>query len=137
VQPEPSLQTISHNVSTTTSLRVDSTNTGTFKKKVGTTQFLPGTPIVSVTFDHPMLFEMYAPVNKDGNETFSTNAMTKLYPKLDSAILMLHGQIFIWQARDDEIYMHVLHFEKDDVKKADSFFHVSFMFRWVIGRGKY
>jgi hypothetical protein len=30
------------------------------KKKDGTTQFLPGTPIVSVKIDHPMLFEVYA-----------------------------------------------------------------------------
>jgi hypothetical protein len=30
---------------------------------------------------------------------------------------MLHGQVLIWQARDDERYMHALRFEKDDVKK--------------------
>jgi hypothetical protein len=38
-------------------------------KKDDTAQFLPGTPIVSVTIAHPMLFEVYAPVDKDGNET--------------------------------------------------------------------
>jgi hypothetical protein len=35
------------------------------KKKDGTSQFLPGTPIVSVTISHPILFELYAPVDKD------------------------------------------------------------------------
>jgi hypothetical protein len=60
VQLETSLQTISNNIYTTASLRVDSTNTGTFKKKEVTTQFLPGTPIVSVTlFDHPILFQVF------------------------------------------------------------------------------
>jgi hypothetical protein len=34
-----------------------------------------------------------------------------------SVILMSHGQVLIWQARDDEKYMHALRFEKDDVKK--------------------
>jgi hypothetical protein len=87
------------------------------KKKDCTTQLLPGTPIVSITIDHPMLFEVYAPVDKDGKETFSTNAVTKWYQKMVSAILMWHGQLLIWQARDDERYMHVLNFEKDDVKK--------------------
>jgi hypothetical protein len=102
VQPETSLQTIAHNISTKASLRVDSTTKGTLKKKDGTTQFLPGMPIVSVTFDHPMLFEVYSPVDKDSNETLSTNAVTKLYQKMVSAILMSHGQVLFWQARDDE-----------------------------------
>jgi hypothetical protein len=34
-----------------------------------------------------------------------------------SAIIMSHGQVLIWQARDDERYMHALRFEKDDLKK--------------------
>jgi hypothetical protein len=51
---------------------------------------------------------------------------------------MTHGQVLIWQARDDERYMHALHFEKEDLKKkSDSVFCVSFVFRWVVGRGKY
>jgi hypothetical protein len=55
-----------------------------------------------------------------------------------SAILISHGQVLIWQARDDERYMHALRFEKDDVRKtADSVFCVSFVFRWVVSRGKY
>jgi hypothetical protein len=33
-----------------------------------------------------------------------------------SAILMFPGQLLIWQERDDERYMHALHFEKDDLK---------------------
>jgi hypothetical protein len=91
------------------------------------TQFLTGTQLMSVTFDHTMLFEVYAPVDKDGNKTLSTNAVTKWYQNIVSAIIMSHGQVFIWQARDDEIYMHVLHFEKYDVKN-DSVFRVSFVF---------
>jgi hypothetical protein len=54
-----------------------------------------------------------------------------------SAILMSHGQVLIWQTRDDERYMHTLHFGKDDLKNADIVFRVSFMFRWVVSRGKY
>jgi hypothetical protein len=61
----------------------------------------------------------------------------KLYQKLVSVIIMSHGQVLIWKARDDERYMHVFRFEKDDVKKKDSVFPVSFVFRWVVGRGKY
>jgi hypothetical protein len=77
-----------------------------------------------------MLFEVYIPVDKDGNDTFSTNAIAKLYQNMVSEILMSHGQVFIWQARDDEIYMHVLHFEKDDVKKRQIvFFGESFILR--------
>jgi hypothetical protein len=34
-----------------------------------------------------------------------------------SDILMSHGQVLIWQARDDERYMHALRFEKEDLKK--------------------
>jgi hypothetical protein len=34
--------------------------------------------------------------------------------------------------------MHVLRFEKDDVKKTvDNVFRVSFVFQWVVGRDKY
>jgi hypothetical protein len=40
------------------------------KKKDGTSQFLPGTPIVSVTIAHPILFEVYAPVDKVSKETY-------------------------------------------------------------------
>jgi outer membrane protein assembly factor BamB len=83
-----------------------------------------------------MLFEVYALTDKDGIETFSTNAVSKLYQKLVSAILILYGKVLIWQARDDLINMHVLAFEKDDVKKVDSVYRVSFVFWWVIRRGK-
>jgi hypothetical protein len=76
-----------------------------------------------------MLFEVFAPVDKDGNETLSTNAVMKLYQQLVSAIILSHGQLLIWQARDDERYIHVLHFEKDDVKKTDSVLGESFVFR--------
>jgi hypothetical protein len=82
------------------------------KKKDGTSQFLPGTPIVSVTIAHPMLFEVYAPVDKDGKDTYSSNAVTKCYKDMVSAIIMSHGQVLIWQARDDERYMNALRFEK-------------------------
>jgi hypothetical protein len=55
-----------------------------------------------------------------------------------SVILMSHGQVLIWQARDDERYMHALRFEKDVLKKnVDSVLCVSFVFRWVFGRGKF
>jgi hypothetical protein len=33
-----------------------------------------------------------------------------------SVILLSHGQVLIWQERDDERYMHALRFEKDDLK---------------------
>jgi hypothetical protein len=85
------------------------------KKKDGTTQFLHGTPILSVTISHPMLFEVYAPVDKDSKETYSTNAVTKCYKDMVSAIIMSHGQVLIWQVRDDERFMHMLRFEKDDL----------------------
>jgi hypothetical protein len=50
------------------------------KKKDDTTQFMYGTPIVSVTIAHPTLFEVYAPVEKDGKEIlYSTNAVMKWY----------------------------------------------------------
>jgi hypothetical protein len=49
-----------------------------------------------------------------------------------------HGNVLIWKARDDKRYMHALHFEKDDLERnADSVLCVSFVFRWVVGRGKY
>jgi hypothetical protein len=54
-----------------------------------------------------------------------------------SAILISHGQVLIWQARDGEIYMDALSFEKDDLKNADSIFRVSFVLWWVVSRGKY
>jgi hypothetical protein len=102
---------------------------------------ITGTPIVSVTISHPMLFEVYIPVDKDGKdgkETSSTNAVMKCYKYMVSAIIMYHGQVLILQARDDERYMHALRFEKDDLTKiADSVFRVSFVFQWVVGRGKY
>jgi hypothetical protein len=87
------------------------------KKKDGTSQFLPGTPIVSVTISHPSLIEVYAPVDKDSKETYPRNAVTKCYKYMVSAIPMSHGQVLISQARDDERYMHPLRFEKDDFKK--------------------
>jgi hypothetical protein len=108
------------------------------KKKDGTSQLLPGTPIVTVTIGHPMLFEVYAQVDDDKKETYSSNAVTSSYKNMISDIIMTHGQVLIWQARDDERYMHALRFEKQDLKKnADSVFRVSFVFRWVVGRGKY
>jgi hypothetical protein len=87
------------------------------KKKDYTSQFLPGTSIVSVTISHPILFEVYAPVDKDSKETYSSNAVTKYYKDMVSAILISHGQVLIWQVRDDERYIHALRFEKDDLKK--------------------
>jgi hypothetical protein len=108
------------------------------KKKDGTSQFLPGSLIVTVTIAHPMLFEVYAPVDKDKKKTYSSNAVTNSYKNMISDIIMSHGQVLIWKARDDERYMHALHFEKEDLKiKLDSVFRVSFVFRWVVGRGKY
>jgi hypothetical protein len=65
------------------------------KKNNGTSQFLPGTPIVSVTISHPMLFEVYALVDQDSQETYSRNAVTKFYKDMVSAILMSHGQVLI------------------------------------------
>jgi hypothetical protein len=98
---------------------------------------LPVTPIVSVTIAHPMLFEVYAPVDKYKKETYSSNTATQCYNNMISDIIMSHGQVLIWQARDDEIYMHALRFEKEDLKKyLDSVFCVSFVLRWVVGRGK-
>jgi aspartyl-tRNA synthetase len=93
---------------------------------------------VTVTIGHPMLFEVYAQVDDDKKETYSSNAVTSSYKNMISDIIMTHGQVLIWQARDDERYMHALRFEKQDLKKnADSVFRVSFVFRWVVGRGKY
>jgi hypothetical protein len=62
-----------------------------------------------------MLFEVYAPVDKDKKETYSSNAVTHCYKSMISAILMSHGQVLIWQARDDERYMRALRFEKEDL----------------------
>jgi hypothetical protein len=107
------------------------------KKKDGTTQFLPDTPILSVTIDHPMLFEVYAPVDKDGKETFFTDAVTKWYQHMFSVIIMLHEQLLIWKARDDERFMHALRFEKDDVKKCRNCISCVVRVWWVAGRGKY
>jgi hypothetical protein len=91
-----------------------------------------------VTIYHSMLIEVYAPVDKDKKETFSTNAVTKWYKNMVSVIIMLHGQVLIWKARYDERYMHALRFEEDDLKRnAYSVFCVPFLFRWVVGRGKY
>jgi aspartyl-tRNA synthetase len=85
-----------------------------------------------------MLFEVYVQVDDDKKETYSSNAVTSSYKNMISDILMTHGQVLIWQARDDERYMHALRFEKEDLKKkSDSVFRVSFVFRWVVGRGKY
>jgi hypothetical protein len=71
------------------------------KKNDGTSEFLPGTPIVSVTISHLMIFEVYAPVEKDSKETYPSNAVTKCYKEMVSAIIMSHGQVLIWQARND------------------------------------
>jgi hypothetical protein len=72
---------------------------------------------VTVTIGHPMLFEVYAQVDDDKKETYSSNAVTSSYKNMISDILMTHGQVLIWQARDDERYMHALRFEKEDLKK--------------------
>jgi hypothetical protein len=87
------------------------------KTKDGTSQFLPGSPIVTVTIGHPMLFEVYAPVDNDKKETYLSNAVTSSYKNIISDILITHGQVLIWQARNDERYMHALRFEKEDLKK--------------------
>jgi hypothetical protein len=67
---------------------------------------------VTVTIGHPLLFEVYAPVDKDKQETYSSNAVTNSYKNTSSDIIMTHGQVLIWKARDDERYMHALRFEK-------------------------
>jgi hypothetical protein len=72
---------------------------------------------VTVTIAHPMLFEVYVPVYKDKKETYSSNTVTKSYKNTSSDIIVTHGQVLIWQARDDERYMHALRFEKEDLKK--------------------
>jgi hypothetical protein len=87
------------------------------RKKDGTSQFLPGSPIVTVTIAHPMLFEVYDPVDKDKKETYSSNAVTNSYKNMISDIIISHGQVLIWKVRDDERYMHALRFEKEDLKK--------------------
>jgi hypothetical protein len=93
---------------------------------------------VTVTIAQPMLFEVYAPVDKDKKKTYSSNAVTHSYKNMISDMIMSHGQVLIWQARDDERYMHAMRFEKEDLKKkSDSVFRVSFVFRRVVGRGKY
>jgi hypothetical protein len=51
-----------------------------------------------------MLFEVYAPVDNDKKEKYSSNAVTSSNKKMISDIIMTHGQVLIWQARDDEIY---------------------------------
>jgi hypothetical protein len=94
------------------------------KKKDGTSQFLPGTPIVTVTIAHPMLFEVYAPVDREIKETYSSNAVTHSYNNMSSDILMSHGQVLICQARDDERYMYTLRFEKEDLKKFLTVYYV-------------
>jgi hypothetical protein len=94
---------------------------------------------VNVTIAHTMLFEVYVPVEKDKKETYSSTMVTHSYKNTISDIIMSHGQVFFWQARNDERYMHALRFEKEDLKKnSDSVFRVSFvLFRWVADRGKY
>jgi hypothetical protein len=72
---------------------------------------------VTVSIAHPMLFEVYSPVDKDKKETYSSNAVTNSYKNMIRDIIMYHGQVLIWQARDDERYMHALRFEKEDLKK--------------------
>jgi hypothetical protein len=90
---------------------------GREEKKDGTSQLFPGTPIVTVTIGHPVLFEVYAQVDDYKKETYSSNAVTISYKNMISDILMTHGQVLIWQARDDERYMHALRFEKKNRKK--------------------
>jgi hypothetical protein len=87
------------------------------KKKDGTSQFLPGSPIVTVTIGQPMLFKVYSPVDNDKKETYSSNAVTISYNNMSSDIIMTHGKVLIWQAMDDERYMHALRFEKEYLKK--------------------
>jgi hypothetical protein len=66
---------------------------------------------VSITISHPMSFEVYVPVDKDSTDTYPSNAVTKCYKDMVSAIIMSHGKVLIWQARDDDTYMHALSFE--------------------------
>jgi hypothetical protein len=94
------------------------------KKKDGTSQFLSGTPILSVTIAHPMLFEVYAPVGNESKETYRSNAVTKCYKDMVSANQMSNGQVLICKARDDKRYMHFLRFEKDDLKKNRTVYSV-------------
>jgi hypothetical protein len=65
------------------------------KKKDGTSQFLPGTPIVTVTIGHPMLFEVYVQADNDQKDTYSSNAVTSSYKNMISHIIMTHGQVLI------------------------------------------
>jgi hypothetical protein len=108
------------------------------KKKDGTSQFLPGTPILSVTFDHPMLFYVYAPVDKNGEVTLSTNAVMQNYKNLVSTVPLSHGEVLICQPRDDERYMNALRLKKEDTaKRAESVLRMSFVSWWAVGRGDY
>jgi hypothetical protein len=87
------------------------------KRKDGTSQFLPGTPIVSETFDHQMLFDVHTPVENNGEVTLSKNSVTQKYTTVVSAIVLSHGELLIWQPRNDKRYMHVLCFKKEDTAK--------------------
>jgi hypothetical protein len=74
-----------------------------------------------------MLFEVFAPVDKDGNEILSTTSVMKLYQKLASTIILSLGKLLM-EARDNERYMHVLRFQKEDVKKGQIFFSMCHLF---------
>jgi hypothetical protein len=96
VQQETYLQTTVHNIFCYSKLKGGlNKHRDVKKKKDGTSKFLPGTPIVSVTISHPKLFEVYAPVGKDSKDTYSRNAVTKCYKYMVSAIIMSHGQVLI------------------------------------------
>jgi hypothetical protein len=79
---------------------------------------------VTVTIAHPMLFEVYAPVDKDKKDIYSSNAAKNSYKNTISDIIMSHGQVLIRQARDDERYMHALRFENEDLEKNRTVYSV-------------
>jgi hypothetical protein len=55
----------------------------------------------------------------------------KFTQKLDSVVVE-HGQVRIWQPRDDEGKIHVFHFAKEDVKNdSPSVMQISYVFRWA------
>jgi hypothetical protein len=119
VQQEMSHLIIAHSISTTSNLK------GGAQQAQG---FLPGTPSVSVTFNHQMLFEVYALVDKNGGVTLSTNTVMQKYTKLVSTVALSHGQVLIWQPRYDEIYMHVLRFKKEDTAKKQKLLSACHLF---------
>jgi hypothetical protein len=84
-----------------------------------------------------MLFQVYAPVDKDKKETYSSNAVEHSYKNMMIDIIMSYGQVLIWQERDDERYMHALRFEKEDLKKIGQCIPCVVHIPVGGGRGKY